>query len=136
MSNAEQNGQGHAETILELYRAHKAAMETGEKVEFDNYKYVADGILERAMESALSCDVRSGWGRVGDKVEAEQYRILLTTGGPALRIVGDIGETGEMQIQDWGTPWAEFRPTFEAEADRDEWPDAIEWFCGCFCFEC
>lgn len=43
------------------------------------------------------------------------YMILLCTGGPAVRIIGELDEfdnpdTAIMQYQDWGTPWTEFRP--------------------------
>lgn len=65
-------------------------------------------------ESPLSVLVRSGWYVPGqrDSTEAKpaEYEILLSTGGPALRIVGDLSEHGEpetatLQWQDWGTPW-------------------------------
>ena len=64
-------------------------------------------------ESPLSLCVRSGWTTVGEPLGAEQYQILLMTGGPAVRIVGDLGHDGvphnaTMQVQDWFKPWTDF----------------------------
>lgn len=69
-------------------------------------------------EDALSVQVRSGWYQPGvsesDSKPAE-YEILLCTGGPACRIVGDLSEHGEpetarMEVQDWFQPWTAMRP--------------------------
>jgi hypothetical protein len=42
-----------------------------------------------------------------------QYFILLCTGGPAVRMIGELDEYGEpetarLQYQDWGTPWTDY----------------------------
>lgn len=72
-----------------------------------------DAAEQAILESPLSVQVRSGWyspsARDADTKPAE-YEILLTSGGPALRIVGELSEHGEpetasLQWQDWGTPW-------------------------------
>jgi hypothetical protein len=49
-----------------------------------------------------------------------EFTILLATGGPACRLIGDLNEHGEpenvrIEGQDWGTPWTELRPTTEEE---------------------
>lgn len=67
-------------------------------------------------EDPLSVEVRSGWytlDRDVDKKPAE-YNILLTTGGPAARIIGDLDEYGQpesarFEYQDWFMPWTEVR---------------------------
>ena len=46
----------------------------------------------------------------GDAGEAGEYEILLSTGGPAVRITGPLNQWDEpddafLQCQDWGTPW-------------------------------
>jgi hypothetical protein len=91
---------------------------------------VADAIEEACRESALSIDVRSGWGTPGT-LEPEEFQILLSTGGPALRIIGDLEDlspTGaRLEHQDWGTPWTQWR--------RDVDLEALEWFCNLFYFE-
>jgi len=48
----------------------------------------ADDAREKAQESALSVEVRSGWNAPGSEMEAEEFVVLLSTGGPALRIRG------------------------------------------------
>ena len=55
------------------------------------------GSLEDAQqciqEDPLSIQVRGGWHDVGEVDEpAAEFEILLTTGGPALRIRGDLGQ--------------------------------------------
>ena len=86
----------------------------------------ADEIREKAQteieESPLSVQVRGGWGDPGsdDLGDPVEFEILLSTGGPALRIRGDLDEYKQpsrayLQFQDWGTPWTDF---FGTEQDR------------------
>jgi hypothetical protein len=65
-------------------------------------------------EDALSVEVRSGWYSPGDTDAAKpaEYNILITTGGPAARIVGDLDQYGQptnarFEYQDWFQPWTE-----------------------------
>ena len=57
--------------------------------------------------------MRSGWYSPGAQdTKPAEYEILLTTGGPALRIIGELSQHGEpesatLQWQDWGTPWTD-----------------------------
>lgn len=67
----------------------------------------------RIQEDPLSLEYRSGWTSPGDKMEAEEFCLLLSTGGPATRIVGEL-RNGEayrcrLEAQDWYTPWTECR---------------------------
>lgn len=71
----------------------------------------ADRAREQAEESALSVELSGTW-TPGSTPEADGYEILLSTGGPALRIVGKLGGFSEpasasLEYQDWGTPWTE-----------------------------
>lgn len=64
-------------------------------------------------EDALSVEVRSGWTTPGEDMTPEEFAILLSTGGPAVRIRGELGEHGEphrawLEVQDWGKPWTEY----------------------------
>lgn len=73
----------------------------------------SDQAIERIQESPLSLEVRSGWTSPGDTMEAEDFCILLSTGGPALRIRGELDQYKEprrawLEYQDWGTPWTEY----------------------------
>lgn len=72
------------------------------------------------QQSVLEVSVRSGWHNIGDEMEAAEYRILLTTGGPALQITGDLDSfdgpvSFALEYQDWGTPWTGY-PLSEEEA--------------------
>ena len=76
-----------------------------------------DKARESIEEDPLSVETRSGWHAPGEHDEAdEEYCILLCTGGPAVRIIGELDEDGEptsarLQHQDWGTPWTEYITT-------------------------
>jgi hypothetical protein len=61
------------------------------------------------VEDPLSVNVCSDWQRPGEALEAASYEILLSTGGPACRIVGHLRDgmpsSAEIEHQDWFTPW-------------------------------
>ena len=66
------------------------------------------------QEDPLSVEVRSDWHTPGDTDanKPTEYNILLGTGGPAARIVGELSEYGEpvtakFEYQDWFKPWTE-----------------------------
>lgn len=73
-----------------------------------------DAAFRAFDESPLSVLVRSGWYQPGyDAPEPAEYEILLCTGGPAVRIRGELGnddepETARLEYQDWGTPWTSY----------------------------
>jgi hypothetical protein len=78
--------------------------------EFENY----DDVIERIQEEPLSVHVRSGWYNPGEnEVMPEEFEILLSTGGPALRMIGDLDEhlqpcNCRLEHQDWFKPWTEY----------------------------
>jgi hypothetical protein len=103
-SHAVENGQAWLETITDQLARLKAACRDSD----DAYETIREEILE----SPLSVQVRSDWQPMGQPLQASQFCILLSTGGPGLRIVGDLGlyncpENSRLEIQDWGTPWQE-----------------------------
>lgn len=66
------------------------------------------------QEDPLSVEVRTGWYTPGGEAEPEEFNILLGTGGPAVRIIGDLGmfnvpSSATLQVQDWFTPWTDYR---------------------------
>jgi hypothetical protein len=71
-----------------------------------------DDARQRISEDPLSVEVRSDWTSPGETLEAAEFCILLCTGGPAVRIVGELNR-GEpcrawLEYQDWGTPWTQY----------------------------
>ncbi len=77
---------------------------------------LADDVRQRIEESVLSVQVRDSWrtpGQLPDINAPEEYEILPTTGGPALRIYGKLNEhcepeSAELQMQDWFLPWTRY----------------------------
>jgi hypothetical protein len=143
LTSAESNAKAYADEIASVFEAYTFCAEEGKDRhlspeakavlkfhEYDgtNHTDVAEAIEESCREQALSVDVRSGWGTPG-YLEPEEFQILLSTGGPALRIIGDLEDLSpthpRLQHQDWGTPWTEYF------GDRE----ALEWFCNLFYFE-
>lgn len=95
-----------------------------------------DEANERIQQDPLSLQVRSGWYTPGNRSDssdhepAEEFEILLSTGGPATRIIGELDESGEptrarLQAQDWGTVWTDY-----VQADQD----TLLSYCRCFYF--
>lgn len=98
--------------------AYAAIAEMIENVRQDDDDAAADA-LEVIKKDPLSVQVRSGWRSPGDESAAEEYEILLSTGGPATRIVGDLDQYAQpssafLQAQDWFTPWEEYRGADES----------------------
>ena len=130
------NARGQLESIKELYRNYKQA-------ESDDDYTKEDEIREQAQDEALSVEFRSGWhSSVDDDIVPEEFKILLSTGGPACQIIGKLDEYKqptdiEIQYQDWGTFWeplqlnctyADKSPNITSDYE------ALEWFCNCFYF--
>ena len=87
---------------------------------YDEY-HDEDQASEAISEDPLSVEVRSGWTTLGNDLEPEEYAILLCTGGPAVRIRGELDSDGDpcrawIEYQDWGTPWREYHDGHDAPA--------------------
>ena len=122
--HGQENARGWLGSIREMVAALQAT-EDGEQATIDGIEYDdADEVRERIEESVLSVSVRSGWYAPGDQEAAKpvEYEILLTTGGPALRITGELDAYGQpnnarLEYQNWGIPWTRFN--IYAECDED-----------------
>lgn len=107
--HAEQNAKAWLESIAEMV------------AKLDNEE-TSEQAQQEIAESPLSVQVREPWHDPGDEeAQPEEFCILLSTGGPALRIVGDLTNHGDpespkLQYQDWGTSWTEY-PTSEQEQE-------------------
>ena len=111
INHAEQNAKSWYQNIEEMVAKLKEAIDSDD----DTAREEAETEIN---ESPLSVTVRSGWETSPHGLTAEEYMILLTTGGPALRITGDLNEynepeTATLEYQDWGTPWTEYREAKE-----------------------
>lgn len=90
---------------------------------------------QEAEEMALSVRVRDGWRNVGEASGGpEEFEILLSTGGPALRLHGAVDPYGDLddiklQWQDWGTPWTRYAPD---GGFTNKQLDALHAFANCF----
>ena len=120
-----ENAKGHMESMVEDFKKDQQLQESNDYKEQDELR-------ESVLNSALSVEFRSGWySSPEDEKKAEEFRILLSTGGPALRIIGKLDDYGpiepKLQHQDWGTPWTDFEITEDQQK-------ALNWFCNCFYF--
>lgn len=142
----EDHGQNNARAWLDRIREMVAALEATENEEpgeIDGDTYTdPDEVRERIEESALSVRVRSEWYAPGETPKAGEYEILLTTGGPALRIIGELDDYGQannarLEYQDWFEPWTRFSPYQEDGATIEEASAAesdVLTFAQCFYF--
>lgn len=105
--------------------ADEARFETAEEAwlaccEDNGLRPVSDSVRQSIEENALSVEVRSGWVSPGStEMKAEEFNILLCTGGPAVRIRGELDQYGEpdrawLEMQDWFVPWSQ---VFDIEQD-------------------
>jgi hypothetical protein len=147
LSHAEQNAEGWSDQITAAWEAYGFCLEEGEgkylsreakavlkEHGFDgtNHDTVAEWIADAMREAPLSVDIREGWKSPGEgaSLEPTEFQILLSTGGPALRVMGELnhGEPSRcwLEHQDWGTPWTRY---FSRSAER---ASALLWFASLF----
>lgn len=110
-----------------------------ESVIYDGAPYDdADELREHLQNQPLSVRVRGGWYSPGDeKPDPDEFEILLSTGGPAVRIWGGLDSHGEadgfarLQWRDWWMPWANYRDESEDSEANDS---ALQAFAALFYF--
>lgn len=114
-NHARENAAAHLENLRALFAAIDTLNEgEAESVTVDGETFTdVDTIDERVREIPLSVQVRSDWQDPGESLNASEFELLLTTGGPALRVCGDLDEYRQparayIQYQDWGTPWMDY----------------------------
>jgi hypothetical protein len=154
-ADALQNAQGHLSQIIDLHACYECMTDRAEGRRFasqgrpaeltwkqrvllikelgftgDNWADTAKAIKERVQEMPLSLLFRTGWFRTCEEAETAEFELLLSTGGPALRIIGDVLNDWlvrpVMQMQDWGTRWGDVYT--DEQDDR-----ALAWFINHFC---
>lgn len=120
--NSLQQAKAQLESIKEMVKA--LDTEDGE---------VRENAEQAILEDALNVEVRTDWHTPGEKdTKPTEYNILLSWGGPACRIIGDLSEYGEpetarIEHQDWGTHWTEYPIDSEEE-------ETILEYARCFYF--
>jgi hypothetical protein len=112
MSNAEQQARSQVESLAEMVAALRNAPN-------DEHREAAETAIQ---EDPLSVEVRGDWRAVGaESAKPSEFKIELCTGGPAVRIVGELNDYNEpesafVQFQDWFTPW-QLHPLNDAESE-------------------
>ena len=90
----------------------------------------AESIVDELREQPASIQVRSGWHDNPSDLKPEEFKIELSGGGPATRIIGELDNDGEVysvqpQHQNWGTPWTDL-------VLDDQQTIAVKWFASLF----
>lgn len=127
MSNETKNST-LAQTWLSAYESIREMVANMESARMADDASREESARQAIIDDPLEVSVRSGWYAPGRGPEAPaEYRILLSTGGPASRIVGELGEHGEpvsarLEVQDWGTPWTDAaRDAMASASTLEEW---------------
>ena len=109
-------------TDAEIYAGMELFYKEGDQAtEEERQEYHDEEAARQSIqEDPLSVQIRGSWHTPGEKDEAMEYEILLCTGGPACRIVGDLGQynepdTAKIEYQDWFTPWVRYAATSSEE---------------------
>jgi hypothetical protein len=129
MSEKNDGGESQARAQLASIVEMVTALNRANEEDDQEAREIAD---EAIQDDPLSVDVRSGWEPAGTtKFEAQEFRILLCTGGPAVQIVGEVGLHGDpckphIEYQDWFTPWTRLTGVSSEEED------ALQTYCEQF----
>jgi hypothetical protein len=117
---AKNQARGRMESIRDMVGRllHAKECHRGECTEsgadYDTVEYHDEEAASSAIhEDALSVEIRSGWTVLGEPLEPAEYLILLSWGGPAVRIVGELDmdnepDSARLECQDWFIPWTEY----------------------------
>jgi len=88
-----------------------------------------DEAVERIHEDPLS--LRIFGERIDGDWQYTSFEILLTTGGPAVRIMGELDQgypfRAWLEVQDWGTAWTQYY--------EEGIGSILLEYCQQFCFE-
>ncbi len=112
-NRAKEQAKLQLESIIQMVNDVKQAEE-------NNDEEARENAIETIENDPLEISVRSGWHVPGQEAENKEYFILLCTGGPACRIIGDLDkhnepETARIEYQDWFTSWEKYPLTSEEE---------------------
>lgn len=119
--------------LEEEFREDLIAALIDERIEPEDFEFDEEQARQEIQEDPLSIQVRGDWYTPGeDKPDPSEFEILLCTGGPAVRIRGELDggqpDRAWIEYQDWGTPWTQL---FNLS---DEQQEALMQYCGQFYF--
>ncbi len=97
---------------INIYYKDGMIADEGDREQYHNEEQARQSI----SEDPIGLQVRSGWHTPGEEEAPTEYEILLCTGGPAVRITGELDrfsqpETADLEYQDWFTPWMPYCDT-------------------------
>ena len=131
-NHALRNAQAHISGWVDAFAQYQALdNEDAKEVELDGETITdASEISTRMQEGALAVEVQSGWYTPGTPLKPTEFQVLVSTGGPAFRIIGELDQYNQpsnvrAEHQDWGTQW------IEVELSNEE-QEAVDWFAGLF----
>lgn len=116
-----------AQTWLSAYESIREMVANLEAAQMADNEEALEAARTVIQEDPLEVTVRSGWHAPGQDSDPEEYCILLSTGGPASRIIGELDqfgnpETARLEVQDWGTPWTDVaRDAMASASTLEEW---------------
>jgi hypothetical protein len=122
--NAKQQAQTQLESLVEMVITLRTAGN-------DEAREAAETTIQ---EDPLSIEVRADWHALGaEHAKATEFKIELCTGGPAVRIVGELDRYSEpenpcIQYSDWFVPWQNLSDI------SDEENEALLEYCRLFYF--
>ena len=130
LEDAISNANAHCKDIAEFWKEYHNAEDKGEDT---------DDIVKNIFDSPLSVEVRSDWHTPGDEASSKpvEYRILLTWGGPGLRITGYLNQNQQaynacLEVQEWFTKWTKVDEKTKGMTDYNE--EQLLWFAEFFYF--
>jgi len=113
--HAIENARGHLAEIVAESKAIEADSDATDEH--------GESLLECWQCRPLDVSVRTDWYNPYDPNQTPtpaEYQILLTTGGPGLRIYGELADgepqTAFLEWQDWAVPWTRLEASDEEQA--------------------
>lgn len=126
-------GGGKIRDLITMHLRCKAAEAMGDE---DKVLHIRE---DECPKFPLGLSVRDGWRAPGENSEgAEEFLILLSSGGPNVRIMGRLNAHGEVEVEGANFPVMEgswYSAWTETPGQRqDAASEAIGWFCQQFYF--
>lgn len=112
------------EQAIAQFDSIREMVETYESARGQENEQEAEEAEQAIHDDPLSVMVRSDWYAVGSDIpKPAEFEILLCTGGPAVRILGELDEHYQpvkaiIQHQDWFKPWTDWQPS--GASDKQE----------------